>query len=72
MKKTIYSQAYKELVKKLTKAREAANLTQKQAGKKFGRSQSYISKIEAGQLCIDVIQLKELAAIYKKKVQDFI
>lgn len=72
MDKTIYSKAYKELVKKLAKAREGANLTQEQAGKKFGKSQSYISKVEAGQLCIDVIQLKELAAIYKKKIQDFI
>lgn len=72
MNKTIYTQAYKELVRKLAKARKAAKLSQKQAGKKFGRSQSYISKVEAGQLCIDVIQLKELDAIYKKKIQDFI
>ena len=72
MDKTIYTQAYRDLVGKLAKARKASKLSQKQAGKKFGKSQSYISKIEAGQLRIDVIQLKELAAIYKKKLQDFI
>lgn len=72
MKKSIYSKAYKELVGKLRKAREAADLNQGQAGKKFGKSQSYMSKMEAGQIRIDVIQLKELAAIYKKKIQDFI
>ena len=72
MDKTIFTEAHRELVRKLAKARAAAKLNQKQAGKKLGRSQSYISKMEAGQRRIDVIQLKELAAIYKKKLQDFI
>jgi len=31
-----------------------------------------MSKMEAGQLRIDIFQLKEMAAIYKKKIQDFI
>jgi len=31
-----------------------------------------MSKMEAGDVRIDVFQLKELAAIYKKKLQDFI
>ena len=72
MDKTIFTKAHKDLVRKLAKARKASNLNQKEAGKKLGRSQSYMSKMEAGQLRIDVFQLKEMAAIYKKKIQDFI
>ena len=66
MKKTIYSKEHKELVEKLKKARIEAGLDQIDAAKKLGRTQSYISKLESGQRRIDLIQLKELAKIYKK------
>jgi transcriptional regulator with XRE-family HTH domain len=72
MNKTIFTKAHKDLVKKLVKARRAAKLRQIDAAKKLGRTQSYISKIEAGQRRIDTVQLKEFAAAYKKKLQDFI
>ena len=35
-------------------------------------TQSFISKIEAGQRRIDVVQLKEFAKIYKKSLDYFI
>lgn len=66
MKKTIYSREHKELVGKLKKARIEAGLDQGEAARKLGRTQSYISKLESGQRRIDLIQLKELAKIYKK------
>jgi transcriptional regulator with XRE-family HTH domain len=72
MNKTIFTKTHKDLVSRLVKAREAANLRQIDAAKKLGRTQSYISKIEAGQRRIDTVQLKEFAAIYKKTLQDFI
>jgi len=59
-------------VGRLIKARKAAKLRQIDAAKKLGRTQSYISKIEAGQRRIDTVQLKEFAAIYKKKLQCFL
>jgi len=56
-KKSIYSNKYRLLIQKLRKARLEASLTQKEVAKTLGRTQSYISKIEAGQLRVDIIQL---------------
>ncbi len=72
MEKTIFTQSHKDLVSRLIKARKAAKLRQIDAAKKLGRTQSYISKIEAGQCRIDTVQLKEFAAVYKKKISHFI
>jgi len=72
MDKTIFTKSHRDLVNRLVKARKAAKLRQIDAAKKLGRTQSYISKIEAGQRRIDTVQLREFAAIYKKKLQDFI
>ncbi|MDD5409439.1 MAG: helix-turn-helix transcriptional regulator [Candidatus Omnitrophica bacterium] len=72
MDKTIFTKSHKDLVNRLIKARKAAKLRQIDAAKKLGRTQSYISKIEAGQRRIDTVQLKEFASIYKKNLQDFI
>ncbi|MDD5281411.1 MAG: helix-turn-helix transcriptional regulator [Candidatus Omnitrophica bacterium] len=72
MDKTIFTKAHKELVVRLVGARKAAKLKQVDVAKKLGRTQSYISKIEAGQRRIDTVQLNELAAIYKKNLRYFI
>lgn len=72
MGKTIYSKGHKALVEKLIKARQEAGLKQEDVAKLLGRTQSYISKIEAGQRRIDIIQLKEFAKIYKKEIGFFI
>jgi len=72
MKKTIYSKEHKNLVGKLKKAREESGLDQNKVAKKLGTTQSYISKLESGQRKIDVVQLKELAKIYKKNITYFV
>lgn len=72
MRKTIYSTEHKELVKRLKKARIEAGLGQVEAAKKLGRTQSYISKLESGQRRIDVIQVRELAEIYRKSPGHFL
>lgn len=72
MGKTIYSKGHKALVAKLIKARKEAKLRQEDAAELLGRTQSYISKIEAGQRRIDLIQLQEFAKIYKKPLDFFI
>lgn len=72
MSKTIYTKTHKQLVAKIIKARKQAGLKQEEAARKLGRSQSYISKIEIGQRRLDIVQLKELAALYKKKLDFFI
>jgi transcriptional regulator with XRE-family HTH domain len=68
--KAIFSEDYRKLIAALKKARLAAGLSQTELSKKLGRSQSYISKVEQGQIRLDVIQLKQLADVlnldYKK------
>lgn len=72
MEKTIFTKSHKYLVKQLIAARKRARLKQQDVAKKLGRTQSYISKIESGQRRVDIVQLKELAAIYKRKFDFFI
>lgn len=72
MRKTIYSDEHKFLVRQLKKARIEAGLDQNQAAELFGKTQSYISKIEAGQRRIDIVQLKKFARAYKKSIDYFI
>jgi transcriptional regulator with XRE-family HTH domain len=70
--KNIYSEEQAYLVKKLKQARLEANLDQSTVAEKLERSQSYVSKVESGQLRIDVIELKRFAKIYKKDINYFI
>ena len=72
MDKTIYTDSHRQLVRQLIRARKKAKLKQADVAKKIGRTQSYISKIESGQCRIDTVQLKEFAAIYKKKIDFFL
>jgi len=72
MKKTIHLQEYKQVVEKLKKVREEAGLTQKQVATRLKKPQSYISKVEAGEQRIDVIELKFFANLYKKSIDYFL
>jgi len=72
MKKSIYSEKQKKFIEKLKKTRKEAKLTQKQVAEKLGYTQSYLSKIESGQLKVDIFQIEELANIYKKEINYFI
>jgi len=72
MNKSIYSKNHKHLVERLKQARKQVGLNQKEVAKSLARSQSYVSKVESGQLRIDIIKLKEFAKIYKKEISYFI
>jgi transcriptional regulator with XRE-family HTH domain len=72
MPKTIYSKDHKYVVERLKKARLDASLDQIKVGKLLGRSQSYVSKVEAGQRRIDIVALKGFARIYKKPMEYFL
>ena len=72
MKKTLYSREHKHLVKKLKEARIQSGLDQVKVAKMLGSAQSHISKVEAGQRKIDIVQLKEFAKIYKKDISYFL
>lgn len=72
MDKTIYTESYARLIGKLKQARKQAGLKQKDVARKLDRTQSYVSKIESGQSRLDIIQLKEIARVYKKSLDFFI
>ena len=72
MSKTIRSDEYKRIVEKLRRARIDAGLSQIQAAKLLKKSQSYVSKSEAGEQRLDVLELKLFAKIYKKPLDYFI
>jgi len=66
--KTTYSEKYKVFLQQLKKARKEAGLTQTEVAKILNKPQSLISKIESGERRLDIVELVELAKIYKKKV----
>lgn len=72
MPKAIYSKDHKYIVEQLKKARKEASLEQAEVAKLLGKTQSHVSKVEAGQRRIDIVALKEFAKIYKKQIDYFL
>lgn len=72
MSKAIYTEEHKNLIRKLKSARLSAKLDQKTAAKLLNKSQSYVSKMESGQRRVDIVQLKNLADVYKKSIDYFL
>ena len=70
--KSIYSGQHKKLVLKLVVARKEAGLLQREAARLIHATQSYLSKIEAGQVRLDIIQLNRFAEIYHKPLDYFL
>ncbi len=64
----IYSKEHKRLIAQIKKARLLAGLTQLEASKSLHKTQSFISKIESGQIRIDVVILKNIAKIYQQPI----
>ncbi len=72
MKKSIHTKERATFVGRLKKARMEAGLTQVQVAKKLGCTQSWISKIELGELRVEAIWLNRLAKLYRKSVNYFL
>ena len=69
---SIYLDDYIYLAVKLKQARIEAGLGHDDVARLIDKSQSYISKIEAGRLRLDLVQLNELAKLYKKNLDYFL
>lgn len=69
---SLYDKKHKRLVRKIKSSRVECELTQVQLSQILKKSQSYVSKLESGQLKIDVLLLDELAKIFNKKVNTFL
>ena len=72
MNKAIFSKDHKYTIEQLKKARVESGLGQVEVAKLLNKTQSHLSKIEAGQRRLDITQLKEFAKIYKKSLDYFI
>lgn len=72
MSKAIYTKDHKYIVEQLKKARKEACLEQAEVAKLLGKTQSHVSKVEAGQRRIDIVALKEFTRIYKKSIDYFL
>lgn len=72
MSKAIFSNDHKYTVEQLKKARLEAGLDQVEVAERLGKTQSHVSKVEAGQRRIDIVALKEYAKVYKKDLSFFI
>ena len=60
------------LAHKLREARKAAGLNQIESAARLGKSQSYVSRCEAGRRRIDVFELAEFARVYGKAIGFFL
>lgn len=66
-----FQEAYDTLLERLIAAREKAGLSQHDVSAMMGRSPNFMTKCESGDRSIDVMELMELAMIYKKPVSHF-
>jgi len=59
-------------VGRLRQARTAAGLTQVEVARRLGKTQSFVSKCESGERRVDVVELADLARLYRKPVTWFV
>jgi transcriptional regulator with XRE-family HTH domain len=72
MSKSIHTKEYHDIIEKLKQARLDAGLKQEDVANKLKKPQSYVSKIERGERRIDVAEMNNFAAIYKKDINYFL
>jgi transcriptional regulator with XRE-family HTH domain len=72
MEKSIFTRDHAALIRLLRKTREAAGMTQVQLSKKLRLTQSLYSKMERGEVRIDVIQLRTICRILGVTLVEFI
>lgn len=60
------------MINRLKKVRKEVGFTQVEVAKKLKVTQAYISKIESGQVRLDIFQLKKFAQVYGKEVEYFL
>lgn len=72
MIRSMHSNDYRDIIKRLKEARNDAGLSQQDVADKLGKPQSCVSKIESGERRLDVAEMKKFASVYKKDVSFFI
>jgi len=70
--RALHSPRYRRFVKRLILAREHADMTQADVAAALGRPQSFVSKCEAGQRRVDVVELQDFARLYRVSLSFFV
>ena len=66
------TQTEKEALRNLLRQqRDEAGLRQVDLAKKLGKPQSYISKYESGERSLDILEVKEICAVFDITLSDF-
>ena len=68
----MHSPRYRRFVKRLVLARERAQMTQADVALALDRPQSFVSKCEAGQRRVDVVELQDFARLYRVSLTFFV
>lgn len=68
----LYDDKHKILVNKIKEARHEVKLSQEELAKELKKTQSFVSKLENGQIRVDAILLSELSKIFKKDISFFL
>jgi transcriptional regulator with XRE-family HTH domain len=71
MKKSIHSLEQEILRRLLRKSRIKAGLRQSDLARNLGRSQSFISKYESGELRLDVLELRSICKVFGISLSSF-
>lgn len=66
-----WSEQYAIFRRRLVVARHDAQLSQADAAKALGRIQSYVAKCETGERRVDIVELAQFAALYRKPITYF-
>lgn len=72
MRKTITSERYRKFLKLLKNMRIERSITQNDMAKALDMTQSSYSKLETGDLRIDILQLESICGVIGVKLSDFI
>ena len=63
---------YRAFIKRLVAARRAAKLTQVDVARALAWPQSRVSRMETGDPRVDVIELRQLARVYRRPITYFV
>ena len=72
MEKSVCTADYRVLVELLVETRKSAGMRQVDLAERLGTTQSYVSKVEQGDLRLDVIQLRAVCLALNTGLREFV
>ena len=72
MEKSVFTADYRVLLELLVETRKSAGVRQVDLAERLGTTQSYVSKIEQGDLRLDVIQLRAVCLALNTGLREFV